>query len=185
MNWEALAAVAELAGALVVVVTLVYVATELRENTKALRASAADSALAVVLEFTGDLARDKEVNQLFTVGTEDWDSLSESDRARLAFVLFRLFKILETIHYHHSLGTLDEETWSGWRNVCLHFAKSEAGQFYLSARRHWFSQRFLEWLDSEVSPGERLPTKSLAQMGTERENAKSAPGADRGAGHGA
>lgn len=182
MNWDALAAVAELVGALVVVVTLVYVAMELRENTKALRKSAADSALAVVLEFTGDMARDNEVSQLLTQGTEDWDSLSESDRARLAYVLFRVFKIFENIHYHHSLGTLDEETWVGWRNVCLYFAHSQAGRLYLGVRKHWYSQRFLEWIDSEVSPSERLPTKGLAQMGTERRSPNSAPGADSPAG---
>ena len=164
MNWDALAAVAELVGALVVVVTLVYVATELRANTKAVRKSAAESALSIVLEFTGDMARDNEVSQLLTKGTEDWDSLSESDRTRLAYVLFRLFKILENIHYYHSLGTLDEETWLGWKNLILYFAHSPAGQFYMGVRKHWFSQRFLEFIASEVSPSERIPTKSLAQM---------------------
>jgi hypothetical protein len=178
MNWDALAAVGELAGALVVVVTLVYVAKELRANTKALRKSAADSALAIVLEFTGDMARDNEVSQLLTKGTEDWDSLSEPDRTRLAYVLFRLFKVLENIHYYHSLGTLDEETWVGWKNLILYFAHSRAGQFYLDVRKHWFSERFLEFVFSEASPGERIPTKSLAQMGTERGSPKSAPGAE-------
>ena len=152
MNWDALAALAELTGALVVVVTLVYVATELRANTKALRRSAADSALRAVLEFTGDMARDDEVNQIFTKGSEDWDSISESDRARLAFVLFRLFKIMEHIHYQYSLGTLDEETWVGWKNVCLHFAESQTGRFYLGARRHWYSQAFLKFINSDLSP---------------------------------
>lgn len=178
MNWDALAAVGELAGALVVVVTLVYVAKELRANTKALRKSAADSALAIVLEFTGDMARDNEVSQLLTKGTEDWDSLSESDRTRMAYVLFRLFKVLENIHYYHSLGTLDEETWVGWKNLILYFAHSRAGRFYLGVRKQWFSQRFLEFLDSEVAPDERIPTKRLAQMGMERGSPEAAPDAD-------
>ena len=107
MNWDALAAIAELLSALVVVVTLVYLAMQLRENTKMLRTSAADRALAIVLEFTGDMARDKEVSQLLTLGSEDWDNLSESERARLAYVLFRLFKIMENIHYLYTLGNLD------------------------------------------------------------------------------
>ncbi len=88
----------------------------------------------------------------------------------MAYVLFRLFKVLENIHYYHSLGTLDEETWMGWKNLILYFAYSPGGRFYLGVRKHWFSQRFLEFIDSEVSPGERIPTKSLAQMGLERSN---------------
>jgi hypothetical protein len=179
MNWDALAAVAELAGALVVVVTLVYVATELRGNTKALRRSAADSALAAVLDFTSDMARDKEVSQLLTQGSEDWDGLSESDRARLVYVLFRCFKVLENIHYYYSLGILDEETWAGWKSICLMYAQSKAGRFYLGARREFFSRRFLEMIDSEVSLGERIiPTKGLAQMGAERRSPEPTPGAE-------
>jgi hypothetical protein len=182
MNWDALAALAELAGASVVVVTLIYVARELRENTKALRKSSADSALGIVLEFTGDMARDNEVSQLLTQGTEGWDSLSEPDRARLAYVLFRLFKVLENIHYYHSLGTLDEETWEGWKNLILYFAHSPAGRFYLDVRKHWFSRRFLEFVDSDVGAGGRVPTKSLAQMSMGRRSAESALGADSPAG---
>lgn len=182
MNWDALAAVAELAGALVVVATLVYVAMELRDNSKALRRSAADSALAGVLDITADMARDNEVSQLLTRGTEDWDNLSESERARLVYVLFRLFKVLENIHYYYSLGTLDEETWVGWRNVCLMYAQSQAGRFYLRVRKQFFSQRFLEMIDSEVSRSERLSTKSLAQVGLERRRGEADPGAEAPAG---
>jgi hypothetical protein len=168
MNWDALAATAELISAMLVVVTLVYLAMQLRENTKMLRTSAADRALAFVLEFTGDMARDKEVSQLLTHGIEDWDSLSESERARLAYVLFRLFKIMENIHYLHTLGNLDEETWLSWKNVCIMYAQGQAGRFYLGVRRHFFSQRFLDMIDSEVSASERIPpTKGLAQKGKE------------------
>jgi hypothetical protein len=71
MNWTALGAIAELAGAAAVLVTLVYLAYQLRENTRAVRGQSADSALAAVLEFTGDMARDDELNRLFTRGTED------------------------------------------------------------------------------------------------------------------
>jgi hypothetical protein len=63
------------------------------------------------------------------------------------------------------------------------YAQSQAGRFYLGARRHFFSQRFLEFIDSEVSPGERIPpTKGLAQMGTEPPSPKSVQGTDSGAG---
>jgi hypothetical protein len=143
----------------------------------------ADSALAIVLEFTGDMARDTEMSQLLTQGTEGWDSLSEPDRARLAYLLFRMFKILENIHYYQTLGTLDEETWEGWKNLTLYFAHSPAGRFYLDVRKHWFTRRFLEFIDSEVGAGERLPTKSLAQMGMGRQSPEYAPGGGSPADH--
>jgi hypothetical protein len=59
------------------------------------------------------------------------------------------------------------------------YAQSKAGRFYLSARRDFFSRRFLEMIDSEVSLGERIiPTKGLAQMGAERRSPEPTPGAE-------
>lgn len=168
MNWNALGSIGELIGALVVMATLVYLAMQLRENTKMLRISAADRALAFVLEFTGDLARDKEVSQLLTQGAEDWDSLSESERARMIYVFFRMFKIFENIHYLYTLGNLDEETWLSWKSVLIMYAQGQGGKFYLGARRHFFSQRFLDLIDSEVSVSEPVkPTKVLAEKDKE------------------
>lgn len=167
MNWDALAAVAELVAALVVVVTLIYLVTELRENTKALRRSSADSALSHVLEFTGDMARNKDLEQLFTRGIESWDNVPEADRSRLVYVLYRLFKILENIHYYYLLGTLDEEAWEGWKRICLFYAQSPGGRFYLGARKDWFSQSFLEMIKSNTTPRERISTLSLVTMDRE------------------
>ena len=164
MNWNALGAIGELLGALVVMATLVYQALQLRENTRMLRISAADRALAFVLEFTGDLARDKEVCQLLTQGYEDLENLSESERARLVYVLFRLFKITENIHYLYTQGNLDEETWLSWKNVSIMYAQGQAGRWYLSARKLFFSKRFLDMINSELSARERItPTKGIAR----------------------
>ena len=166
MDWNAIGSIADVVSALAVVVTLVYLASQLRENTKALRSASAESALAAVLEFTGDMAREDELNRLFTKGTEDWDGLSDSDRARLAYMLFRLFKIMENIHYYHTLGTLDEESWAGWKALTAHYTQSTAGRIYLAARRNWYSARFIEFVDSLAQHGERVPTRHLMTVVT-------------------
>jgi hypothetical protein len=86
------------------------------------------------------------------------------------------FKILENIHYNHLLGTLDEEAWEGWKKICLFYAESPAGQFYLDARRDWFSQRFLEMIESEVDPEKRTSTLTLLGIDPEEEGAGSGSG---------
>jgi hypothetical protein len=150
-----------------VVVTLIYLVTELRENTRALRRSSADSSLSHVLEFTGDMARNKDLEQLFTRGIEGWAEVPEADRSRLGYVLYRCFKILENIHYNHLLGTLDKEVWEGWKKISLFYAESPAGKFYLGARKDWFSQSFLEMIESEKTPKERISTLKLVKMDRE------------------
>jgi hypothetical protein len=177
LDWNAIGAISDVISAVAVVITLVYLASQLRENTKALRGSSAESALAAVLEFTGDMARDDELNRLFTRGTEDWDGLTDSDRARLAYMLFRLFKIMENIHYYRTLGTLDEQSWVGWEALIAHYTQSPAGQIYLKARRSWYSDRFVTFVDSLRGRDVRLPTKDL--MTLVKETGASAPTSDK------
>jgi hypothetical protein len=48
MNWDAIGAVGEIVGALAVFLTLVYLAGQINQNTKAVRATALDSSVSSV-----------------------------------------------------------------------------------------------------------------------------------------
>ena len=48
MNWDAIGAIGEVIGALAVFITLGYLAIQIRQNTKAVRASALDSSVNAV-----------------------------------------------------------------------------------------------------------------------------------------
>ena len=89
MNWDALGAIGELVGALAVIVTLIYIAAQVRENTKSLKGFSVDSALNASLNVTSDLTGDAELGQLWASGMEAWDGLDERERTRLIFLLFR------------------------------------------------------------------------------------------------
>jgi hypothetical protein len=80
MNWDAVGAVAELAGALAVIVTLVYLAVQLRQNSTLLRASIATASRESTNQLTGLLATDREALRVFYAGLDGRDSLEELDR---------------------------------------------------------------------------------------------------------
>ena len=48
MNWEAIGAVAEALGAIGVIVTLAYLATHMKQNTRALRSAALQTYLSLI-----------------------------------------------------------------------------------------------------------------------------------------
>ena len=58
MNWEAIGAVAEFVGAIAVVITLIYLRSQLRQNTKALRSSSYASINQQEDDFLAEMARD-------------------------------------------------------------------------------------------------------------------------------
>lgn len=80
MNWDALGAIGELVGGLAVIVTLIYLAVQLRQNSALLKASVAASTRESTNQLTGLLATDREALRVFYAGIEDRVGLGERDR---------------------------------------------------------------------------------------------------------
>lgn len=96
MNWDAVAAVGAIGGALAVVASLVYVARQVRANTAAVR-SAAYAAISGDLASTlSSISQDQRVSHLFRrivfdgASTEDLDP---DERMRLGMALLSLLNI--------------------------------------------------------------------------------------------
>jgi hypothetical protein len=82
MNWEAIGAIGEVAGAIGVIVTLIYLSVQLRQNSRLLRASSSSVINANVTSSSSLMVQDPEVARIYWQGLADRDALSESDRQR-------------------------------------------------------------------------------------------------------
>jgi hypothetical protein len=71
VNWDAVGALAELAGALGVIVTLGYLAVQIRQNSKLLSASVADSSRDAYNELGRILGTSADAARVYTAGVED------------------------------------------------------------------------------------------------------------------
>ena len=80
MSWDAIAALAELAGALAVIATLVYLTVQLRQNSALLKASIATASRESTNQLTGLLASDREALRVFYAGLESRTDLEKLDR---------------------------------------------------------------------------------------------------------
>lgn len=65
MNWEALGALGEIAGAMAVIVTLVYLSVQIRQNTKASRVAAVQAASENSSRFSELIAGDTALGEVF------------------------------------------------------------------------------------------------------------------------
>ena len=79
MNWEALGAVAEILGALGVIVTVAYLAAQIRQNSQLVASSLADSIRNAMNETSRIIASDIEAARIFRVGVLDRASLTEHE----------------------------------------------------------------------------------------------------------
>jgi len=82
MDITTLAAWGEFVGGIAVVVSLIYLASQIRQNSKLLRASATSTTAQLHMASNEMIAQDPEVSRLFFEGAADLDSLSEADQQR-------------------------------------------------------------------------------------------------------
>ena len=78
MDWSAVGAIGEVFGAVAVVLSLIYVAAQVRQNTSALRSSATAGAIASIRDWNRDLIADPALARIFRKGVEDMTALVSS-----------------------------------------------------------------------------------------------------------
>ena len=164
MNWEAVGALGQIVGAIAVVVSLVYLAIQVRQNTAAIAAQAAHDALAAVREFNQHLMVNPPMARIFRIGQEDPSALTESELEQFVHIVFTFFKTAEAVHAQSMKGTLDAETWRAWEWVFMAWGQSPGFAAYWSIRRGLFTPAFQALYDSWPESPE-MPTGSvLAEM---------------------
>lgn len=110
MNWEAIGAIGELGGAVAVVVTLFYLTAQIRQSTKATRASSRQALIDTFYDHAWELGKDAELNRIIGVDLSDFDLLSDEEKSRFNNLLSRWEGNLYNGILLHDADLLDEET---------------------------------------------------------------------------
>jgi hypothetical protein len=108
VNWDAIGAVGEILGTAAVVVTLVYLLRQIRDQNRALQTNIRDSSFHGLQEWNYVLMGDPRLSTIFQRGvlTKDWTVFEEDDRARLLHVMYSFFKLFENIYLHSLEGSV-------------------------------------------------------------------------------
>ena len=127
MNWDAIGAVAEFVGSVVVVVTLLYLISQLRQNTKALRSSGYASVHLQEDSLLADMAKDPVLARLSEKASKGIENLTEAEQIQWAWLGRRIVFMFHYFHYQRQLGGVDEGIAAGWDNAWGIFLNSHKG----------------------------------------------------------
>jgi hypothetical protein len=115
MNWEAIGAIAELVGGIGVIASLVYLATQIRQNTKWLRSTILESAGTRSSELARDAASDPSLSRLIGAAISGAAPMDPDERYRFELYLLSALRHYEISHAHFNDGLLDSNQFSGVR----------------------------------------------------------------------
>jgi len=79
---EAVNALAQLIAAIGVIASLFYLAAQIRQNTRSMRAVVVDSLAHSLVDLLGPHTQNPESLRAFSAVTENWNAASDDDRAR-------------------------------------------------------------------------------------------------------
>ena len=156
MNWEAIGSVAEALGALGVIVTLVYLSTQVRSNTAAIRAGTAQQVTNRASEISQSLALDPSATELRFRGLVDPDSLSDEEQRRFYALMLAIFRAFENVEFQYRKGFLDPGVWSGLSNN-LRSAALQPGFAicWTQGGRSGFNREFQAYVDAIIAKSKR------------------------------
>ena len=114
MDLDTLAKLGEFVGGFFVVLSLVYLAHQVRMNTKSLRSENYARLLERMSTLQSRVAAEPDLNRVFTVGSEDPGRLTRSERIRYAWALYDMFGTAEFMFHQSRAKALPKGVWTRW-----------------------------------------------------------------------
>ena len=113
MNWDAIGAIGELVSAVVVLITLVYLAVQIRQNTVAVAASTMDSVQSANDELNLLILNSAEVASIIARGSDEPETLDPIEQFRFISAMRVLANQGAKVLKLHRLGAVSEDEWIG------------------------------------------------------------------------
>ena len=114
MSIADLGSLGELIGSLAVVITLIFLTLQMRQNTKAVKASMAADLTSHFITNSQSLANDSTMAELMAKSTTgDMEGLVEKDKIQLFYWAMACLKSGDFAHYQWTNGNLDDDLWNG------------------------------------------------------------------------
>ena len=162
MNWEAIGAIGEIIGALAVVVTLAYLAVQVRNSTRIARSATRQAIAETAMEHGKHLISDRELMTalLRDFKGQDQDSV---DWARLMAHNYITMRHYENIYYQQLAGMIEPDEWRGFRENLQAVLEWRSMRLFWKNEGHYYSDAFREEvsaIQSELSENETSSSHS-------------------------
>ena len=156
MSWEAIGAIGEATGAIAVVLSLIYLAIQIRNQTNESRAATVHEISEAHRESVAAIS-DGPLADIFVRASEDYESLSSADALRMIGFVYRFFKVWEEAYILHRAGRLDDRVWEPMSRQYTAYLSMVPFQKGWELRSNFLDSEFREYVDSQ----ERVEMSSI------------------------
>jgi len=167
MNWDAIGAVGEVVGAAGVIVTLIYLAIQIRQNSDSVQSAAAQSVLVLLNETISIGATSPSNARIVLAGQNDFDSLETDEKLQFTLIMISFFRSFDLAYQHRRNGLITDSVWKGHYAQIRSLLGSESVRRIWDVRQNIFSEEFQQFIESIEAPASDVPRLLSMLLGTD------------------
>lgn len=148
IDLQSLANLGEVVGAAAVVASLLYLAVQVRQSTKAQRTENYARALDRVSSMQSVLSQDGEISRIFAKGVQDTAKLTALEKIRFTWSLYEAFDAFEFMFHTYKTDQIPEEVWKRWSLTVAWWLSFPGVQAWWQNRPVQFTESFTLFVES-------------------------------------
>ena len=161
MNWEAVDAGAQIIGVVVVVITLIYLAAQVRQGNRVAKSQARHR---MIEQAQSELYAQIADLSITRANVKD-GSLTEDEQTKLSLFLVSFMRQREWEWFQYQDGVIDENVYRSYHQViAIHVGTRRGRKWWKAIGRYAFDAKFVAEVDRLLQQAE--PTTYLKDMGT-------------------
>ncbi len=142
-----IALLAEIFGGVAILISLIFVGIQLRENTKATRSNTATATIATMASWYADIGNNQQSSKLFYDFLAHPDSIPKEERIQAIYNLHSMFLTFQSSYFLVQEGTLDKRIQESL-TVVIKGVRNQPGMlYYWKTRKSIFFEEFRVYVD--------------------------------------
>jgi hypothetical protein len=149
MDWNAIGAIAELVGAVAVVATLAYLATQVRQSNLSARVASRQEMARQYADFADGLIHSPDTNRIYRTGLADGE-LSEEDRVLFSTIMNKCFWYFSTLYFQAEIYSLTDTEWHQSKMMIQRVSHNPGVEIWWGKHKGDYDPHFVKYMDTKI-----------------------------------
>ena len=168
MKLKKIARLAEVIGGLAVIVGLIFVGLELKQNTLMQRVTATQTLVLDYENAVDAVGANADTACIYVRGINGLENLNGVERYRFFVLQFHLLRAGEQLHFYSLEGMVDQRIWRGFERQLDEIVRYPGLQQYWEVRSDWYSDEFQAFINGLISEAPKAQTEPFSEDGCQK-----------------
>jgi hypothetical protein len=150
MNWEMINAGGQMLGAVGVIISIIYLAAQIRNQNKESRRAAMNVLTTYWSDLNKSLVDNPDFAALWLRALRSFDQLDGASKLRFSAHLGRFLRFADSLYLGVLDGTLDKRLWRGYERTLADTVAYPGFQTWWATRKHWHTDEFCTLIDRHI-----------------------------------